>query len=133
MSTVNKVILVGRLGRDPELRYTQGGKAVCNLNVATNESWTDKNGDKQEETEWHRITVWGATAEKCDKYLSKGRQVYVEGRIKTDKWQDDDGNDRYSTGIVATNVTFLSGGGTGGGGTNTNDPAPVTDDDEIPF
>lgn len=133
MSTVNKLIIVGRLGKDPELRYTQGGKAVCNLSVATSESWKDKDGNQQEETEWHRVTVWGATAENCEKYLSKGRQVYVEGRIKTNKWKDDEGNDRYSTEVVASNVTFLSGGSNSGGGTNASDPAPVADDDDIPF
>lgn len=129
--SVNKVILVGNLGQDPELRYTQNGKAVANFSIATSENWKDKDGNKQEETEWHRIVVWGKQAESCEKYLSKGRQVYVEGRIKTNKWQDDDGNDRYSTEIVANTVQFLSGSSSGGGG--TNDPAPVSDDDEIPF
>ena len=112
---VNKVILVGNLGADPDLRHTPSGDAVCELRLATNENWTDKAGQKQEHTEWHRIVVWGKTAENCAKYLSKGRQVYVEGKLKTRSWDDKEGNKRYTTEIVAQSVQFLAGGSDGGG------------------
>src|SRR6188768_2502111 len=114
--SVNKVILVGRLGQDPELKNTPGGAAVCNFSVATNEAWTDKSGQKQERTEWHRIVVWGKKAEVCSKYLSKGRQVYVEGRLRTRTWEDKEGGKRYTTEVVANDVQFLGSGGGGGGG-----------------
>jgi single-strand DNA-binding protein len=114
-SGVNKVILVGNLGADPEMRYTKGGAGVCELRLATNESWTDKNGQKQDRTEWHRIVVWGKRAELCAKYLSKGRQVYVEGRLQTRSWDDKDGNKRYTTEIIANDIQFLGGRGEGGG------------------
>ncbi|HEY0250623.1 MAG TPA: single-stranded DNA-binding protein, partial [Kofleriaceae bacterium] len=94
---VNKVILVGNLGADPDMRYTPSGQGVCELRVATSESWNDKNGQRQERVEWHRIVVWGKRAEVCSKYLSKGRQVYVEGRIQTRTYDDKDGNKRYIT------------------------------------
>jgi single-strand DNA-binding protein len=110
---VNKVILVGNLGRDPEVRYTSGGQAVATLRIATSRSWTDKqSGQRKEETEWHDVEVWGKQAEQCGEYLAKGRQVYVEGRLKTDKWQDkQSGQDRYKVKIVAEGVRFLGGGG----------------------
>lgn len=112
---VNKVILVGYLGADPDMRYTPSGQGVCELRVATSESWNDKNGQRQERTEWHRIVVWGKRAEICSKYLAKGRQVYVEGRLKTDKWQDkQSGQDRFRVKVVADTVRFLGGGGAGG-------------------
>ena len=102
MAGINKVILIGRLGRDPEVRYTPSGVAVANFNIATSEEWKDKDsGEKRERTEWHRIVAWRRLGEICGEYLSKGRQVYVEGRIQTRKWQDRDGNDRWSTEIVA--------------------------------
>ena len=109
---VNKVILVGNLGRDPEVRYTSGGQAVATLRIATSRSWTDKqSGQRKEETEWHDVEVWGKQAEQCGEYLSKGRQVYVEGRLKTDKWQDkQSGQDRYKVKVVAEGVRFLGGG-----------------------
>jgi single-strand DNA-binding protein len=141
--SVNKAIIIGNLGADPEVRYTQSGSAVANLSIATNERWTDKSGQSQERTEWHRVVVFGKTAENCAKYLSKGRQVYVEGRIQTRDWQDKDGNKRYSTEIVANNVTFLSGGNggdfNGGGGGGQERPQVESNydqsfnDDEIPF
>lgn len=148
--SVNKAIIIGNLGADPEVRYTQSGTPVANLRIATNERWTDKSGQSQERTEWHRVVVFGNTAENCAKYLSKGRQVYVEGRIQTNEWQDNDGNKRYTTEIVAQNVTFLSGGnggggggysggGGGGGGFNQSRPQVESDfdqsfdDDDIPF
>src|SRR5260221_10755158 len=111
MSGVNKVILVGNLGANPELRYTQGQQAVANLRIATTERWTDKSGQKQEATEWHRVVVWGKQAEICGQYLTKGRQVYIEGRIRTRQWQDQAGQKRYSTEIVARNVQMLGGPG----------------------
>jgi single-strand DNA-binding protein len=115
---VNKVILVGHLGADPDMRYTPSGQGVCELRLATSESWNDKNGQRQERTEWHRIVVWGKRAEVCSKYLAKGRQVFVEGRIQTRTYDDKDGNKRYITEIIANDVQFLGGGrdGAGGGG-----------------
>ena len=140
---VNKVILVGNLGADPDMRYTPSGAGVCELRLATNESWTDKNGQKQERTEWHRIVVWGKRGEVCGKYLSKGRQVYVEGRLRTRSWEDKDGNKRYTTEIIANDVQFL-GGRDSGGPRRENDGPPPADpdygggtstgpDDDIPF
>ena len=108
--SVNKVILVGRLGQNPEVRYTPSGAAVANFSVATNESWTDKSGQKQERTEWHKVVVWGKLAELCSQYLAKGRQVYLEGRLQTRQWQDKDGQTKYTTEIQAQTVQFLGGG-----------------------
>lgn len=112
---LNKVMLIGNLGKDPEVRYTQGGQAVATLSVATSRKWTDKNsGERKEETEWHSVEVWGKTAEMCGEHLAKGRTVYVEGRIKTEKWQDkQSGQDKYRTKIVADAVQFLGGKGKG--------------------
>ena len=112
---VNKVILVGNLGKDPEVRYTSGGQAVANLRIATSRTWNDKqSGQKREETEWHDVEVWGKQAELCGEYLAKGRMVYVEGRLKTDTWQDKQtGQDRYRVKVVADTVRFLGGRGTG--------------------
>jgi single-strand DNA-binding protein len=146
--SVNKAIIVGNLGADPEVRYTQSGTAVANMRIATNERWKDKSGQQQERTEWHRVVVFGNQAENCGKYLEKGRQVYVEGRIQTNEWTDNDGNTRYTTEIVAQSVQFLSGGsgggsfgggGGGGGGMDQSrrevesDYDQSFDDDEIPF
>jgi single-strand DNA-binding protein len=112
---INKVILIGNLGKDPEVRFTPGGQAVANFNIATSESWNDKNtGQKQERTEWHRIVVWGKLAELCGEYLKKGRQCYVEGRLQTREWTDKEGQKKYTTEIVANTVQFLGGGGGGG-------------------
>ncbi|MBJ6761322.1 single-stranded DNA-binding protein [Myxococcaceae bacterium JPH2] len=117
---VNKVILIGNLGADPEVRFTPGGQAVANFRIATSESWNDKNGQKQERTEWHRIVVWGKLAELCGEYLKKGRQCYVEGRLQTREWTDKENRKNYTTEVVATSVTFLggrdAGDGMGGGG-----------------
>jgi single-strand DNA-binding protein len=157
MGSVNKVILVGNLGADPELKYTPSNRPVCHLSVATNEVWKDKSGQKQERTEWHRVNVWGEPAENCAKFLSKGRMVYVEGRLQTRSWDDKDGKKRYSTEVVADRVVFLGGsggesgagggaggrkgGGRGGWGeeapppsdSNDNGPTTPAGDDEIPF
>ncbi len=124
---VNKVILVGNLGKDPEVRYTSGGQAVASLRIATSRSWTDKqSGQRKEETEWHDVEVWGKQAEQCGEYLSKGRQVYVEGRLKTDKWQDkQSGQDRFKVKVVAETVRFLGGGG---GGQRSTGPRPPGDE-----
>ncbi len=121
---VNKVILVGHLGADPDMRYTPSGQGVCELRVATSESWNDKNGQRQERTEWHRIVVWGKRAEICSKYLSKGRQVYIEGRIQTRSYDDKDGNKRYITEVVASDVQFLGGGGGRDSGRPSSGPEP---------
>ena len=116
---INKVILIGHLGGDPEVRYTQGGGADANLRLATSESWKDKNtGDVQERTEWHRVVLFGKLAETAEKYLRKGARVYVEGRIQTRKWQDKDGRDTYSTEIVANDMQMLDGRGAASGGTS---------------
>jgi len=146
MGSVNKVILVGNLGRDAELRYTPGGAPVATLNLATTEVWNDKGGQRQEKTEWHRIVLWGKTAESLNEYLTKGKQIYVEGRLQTRQWDDKDGNKRYTTEIRGDRVVLLGGGGGGGGrqmagaasrGSHMEDPMgePVTEltDDDIPF
>lgn len=154
MAGVNKAILVGNLGRDPELRTTPNGQSVVNFTLATSETWTDKSGERVERTEWHRIVVWGRTAEMCAQYLSKGRTVYIEGRIQTREWEDKDGNKRYTTEINANTVNFIgprpSGGGGGdsaggpsGGSSDAGDPHGSNDgpsgdagpavDDNIPF
>ncbi len=155
---INKVILVGNLGNDPEVRYTPGGAAVTTISVATTENWKDKEGNRQEKTEWHRVVFFGRLAEIAGEYLKKGRQVYVEGKLRTNKWQDQSGNDRYTTEILANEMQML--GGTVGSSGNQNpggygnmpsapppsgsgekqtskESAPIPDfddfDDEIPF
>lgn len=143
MAGVNKVILIGNLGRDPELRYTAGGTAVANFTVATTENWTGKTGQREERTEWHRIVAWGRTAELCAQYLAKGRTVYVEGRIQSREWEDKEGQKRRTTEIVANTVQFLGGprgAGTGAGGTGRESGAPGEEsevpappDEDIPF
>jgi single-strand DNA-binding protein len=147
MGSVNKVILVGNLGRDAELRYTPGGAAVSTLNMATTEVWNDKQGQRQEKTEWHRVILWGKQAESLQEYLTKGKQIYVEGRLQTREWEKD-GVKRYTTEIKADRITLLGGGGGGRGGSgfaggertvsagarSGDEPPmePITDDD-IPF
>ena len=129
MGTVNKVIIVGNLGRDAEVRRTPGGTAVTTISLATTEVWTDKSsGERQERTEWHRVVIWGKTAESLEQYLLKGRQVYVEGKLQTRKWQDRDGNDKYTTEIRSDRIVLLGsrggGGGGGGGGGDYGSRAP---------
>lgn len=117
MASINKVIIIGNLGKDPEVRYTPNGSAVCNITVATSRQWKDKNsGEKQEETEWHRIVFFDRMAEIAGEYLKKGRPVYVEGRLKTRKWTDKDGVEKYTTEIMAENMQLLGGREGGGGG-----------------
>lgn len=154
MASVNKVILVGNLGRDPELRYTPGGQPVANFSIATHESWNKKDGSgKEERTEWHRIVAWGRTAELCAQYLAKGRTVYIEGRLQTREWENKEGQKQRTTEVIAISVQFIGGGGgaggaaprvgqagaggpttggggSGGGGGFDGGPPP---DDEIPF
>jgi single-strand DNA-binding protein len=124
MASVNKVILVGNLGRDPETRYMTSGEAVTNIRLATTDTWKDKNGEKQERTEWHNIVFYGRQAEIAGEYLKKGRQIYVEGRLQTRKWQDKEGQDRYTTEIIADRMQML--GSREGGG------APPPSGDEPP-
>jgi single-strand DNA-binding protein len=142
MSGINKVILIGRLGSDPEVRYTPSGVAVANFSVATSEEWKNKDtGEKQERTEWHRIVAWRRLGEICGEYLSKGKQIYVEGRIQTRSWDDRDGNKKYTTEIIASDIQFLGSrdmsdsarpqGGMAGGSQGA--PGPGPEDDDIPF
>ena len=148
MASVNKVILIGNLGKDPEVRYMPSGEAITNITVATTDTWKDKSGEKQERTEWHRIAFFGRLAEIAGEYLKKGNPVYVEGRLQTRKWQDKEGKDRYTTEIVAERMQMLGsrGGGSdapyGGESANRFTPAagaqkPAADfndfDDDIPF
>lgn len=138
MSSVNKVIIVGNLGKDPEIRYTSAGKPIANLTVATSENWKDKNtGEKQEKTEWHKVTFFDKLAEIVGQYLKKGSKIYLEGKLQTRKWQDKDGQDRYTTEIVGSEMKMMSGKGDG---ESRAAPAPAAsnavndfDDDLPPF
>ncbi|MGH9254709.1 MAG: single-stranded DNA-binding protein [Vicinamibacterales bacterium] len=132
MGSVNRVILVGNLGRDAELRYTPGGAAVATLSLATTEVWNDKQGQRQEKTEWHRVVLWGKQAETLQEYLVKGKQVYVEGRLQTRQWDDKEGNKRYTTEIKADRVTLLGGGGGTRTGGMDRGPSPSTGPDDAP-
>lgn len=146
MAAVNKAILIGNLGKDPEVRFTQSGRAVASFPIATTESWMDQESGRQERTEWHNIVVWGKQAESCGQYLSKGRQVYIEGSIRSRSYDDRDGNKRYITEIVAQRVQFLGGGSGGGGRSGSYDEGgsgggfddfgggpPMPEDDDVPF
>jgi single-strand DNA-binding protein len=140
MAGINKVILVGRLGRDPEIRYTPSGAAVANFTIATSEEWNDKEtGQKQERTEWHRIVAWRRLGEICGEYLRKGSQIYIEGKLQTRSWEDRDGNKRYTTEIVAQNMQMLGSANRGAKTTDQVDPGfpveePITvPEDDIPF
>ncbi len=150
MGSVNKVILVGNLGRDPELRYTPNGAPVATFTLATNETWKDKDGQKQEHTEWHRIVVWGKLAEICGEYLHKGRQIYIEGAIRSRTYKDRDGAEKTVTEVRADNLVMLGKGEGGGegkgeargesrgeargeGSRGASDKAPEYNDDDIPF
>lgn len=155
MSSLNKAMIIGRLGQDPEVRYTQSNTAVATLNIATNERFKDRNGEFQERTEWHRVVAWGRTAEICQEYLKKGSQVYIEGPIQTREWEDKDGQKRYTTEIKALTLTMLdSAGGRQGGapgpggrrgsasgsasGNQSNESVSLDDsfddmDDDLPF
>ncbi|PSQ82014.1 MAG: single-stranded DNA-binding protein [Bacteroidetes bacterium QS_1_63_11] len=157
--SVNKVILVGNLGDDPELRYTNSGAAVCNMSLATNESYTDQDGNEVQQTEWHDVVAWERLGEICEEYLSKGSQVYFEGKLQTNEWEDRDGNMRYSTEVKARDMMFLDsnrqgagdqggrgggsqpgspggrrpGGGSAGGGEEQSEDDTFEPDDDLPF
>src|SRR2546427_5539743 len=139
--SVNKARLIGNLGKDPEVRFTPSGRAVARFPLATSEVWNDTEGQRQERTEWHNVVVWGKQAETCGQYLAKGRQVFVEGSIRTRQYDDKDGNRRYMTEVIAQRVQFLGGNrGVGGevargsaGGGEEALPAPAPEDDDIPF
>jgi len=145
MASVNKVILIGNLGRDIELRYTSTGTAVATLSMATTDVWNDKTGQRQEKTEWHRVVLWGKTAESLSEYLVKGRQIYIEGRLQTRQWDDKDGNKRYTTEIRSDKLVLLGGRGTFPGDdqketqdvqtqtTQPEEPATELTEDDIPF
>ncbi|MCE1225262.1 MAG: single-stranded DNA-binding protein [Geobacteraceae bacterium] len=147
MASLNKVMLIGNLGKDPEVRYTTSGQAVASFNLATSEKFKNKSGDWEERTEWHRVTLWGKLAEIAGEYLAKGKTVYIEGRLQTRKWTDRDGNDKYTTEIVGDKMQMLGGkgdGGSGGGGarrpaaggvsdTTVSYDEPPFQDDDIPF
>ena len=140
--TINKVILVGNLGADPEVRTTNSGSKVANLRIATSERQKDRDGNWGDHTEWHRVVCFGRTAENVERFLSKGRQVYVEGKLRTSKWQDQNGQDRWTTEVVAFQVSFLGGRGEGAPGPSSQPRAPSApstypsaggNDDDIPF
>ncbi len=143
MASLNKVMLIGNLGKDPEVRFTASGQAVASFSLATSEKFKGKSGDMEERTEWHNITLWGKLAEIAGEYLSKGKTVYIEGRLQTRKWQDKNGNDRYTTDIVGDKMQMLSAKGerSGGGDTSSAPKAgggssyeePPFQDDDIPF
>lgn len=153
MGSVNKVILVGNLGRDAEMRFTSGGTPVATVSMATTERFTDREGQKKEDTQWHRIVIWGKTAESLHEYLTKGKQIYVEGRLQTREWQDKEGKTNKTTEVRADKIVLLGGGGgggermagarpsrerhqdSGGGGGDTHDSGPIDapSDDDIPF
>ena len=127
---LNRVMLIGNLGQDPELRYTQSGQAVLNLRLATNESFLNRDNERQERTEWHTVTIWGKRGEGLNKILSKGKQLFIEGRLQTRSWEDKQGQKRYTTEVVATNVVLLGGGtGRGAGAGFDDSPPPPSDDD----
>ena len=142
--SLNKVLIIGNLGKDPEVRFTPGGRAVARFPVATSEVWSDQEGQRQERTEWHNVVVWGKQAETCGQYLSKGRQVFLEGSIRSRQYDDKDGNKRYITEVIAQRVQFLGSrgegagagagrGAGGGGGAADAPPPPMAEDDDIPF
>jgi single-strand DNA-binding protein len=139
MASVNKIILIGNLGADPEVRYTPSGTAVANFNLATHEQWTNKDGEKGERTEWHRIVAWGRLGEICGEYLRKGKQVYIEGRIQTRSWEDRDGNKRFTTEVIAQAMQMLGSPDYKEGRAQSTDERfpseePVTiPEDDIPF
>lgn len=138
MASLNKCMLIGALGKDPEVRFTGTGQAVCSFSIATDESYKDKSGNKVEKSEWHNITMWGKLAEIAAEYLKKGKTVYIEGRLQTRKWQDKDGKDRYTTDITADKMQMLSGKGeynTPKGASNQpdNGGGDLPADDDIPF
>ena len=130
---INKVILIGNLGADPEIRYTQNGTQVATFNLATTERWRGQDGQTQEQTEWHRIVAWAKLAEICGEYLHKGSRVYIEGKLQTRKWQDNDGVDRYTTEIIAKEMKMLTGRESGGRDVAPEPGPPTNFGDDVPF
>ena len=133
---INKVILVGRLGRDPEIKHTESGHTVAKFSIATDETYKDRNGEQQRRTEWHNIVAWSKLAEICGKYLTKGKLAYIEGRLQSRQWEDREGNKRTTTEIIAREMRMLSTKGEGDSGGTAGDPAPATpeiSDDDVPF
>ena len=136
---LNKVMLIGNLGADPEVRFTSNGTTVAIFRVATTEKWTSKSGEAQQQTEWHNIVAWRRLAEICGEHLRKGSRVYIEGALKTRKWQDQNGNDRYTTEVIAREMKMLSSRGEGGSGQQGQgqgggyEPPPMPPDDDVPF
>jgi single-strand DNA-binding protein len=126
MSSLNKVMLIGRLGQDPEVRYTQSNTAVATLNLATNERYRDSNGEYQDRTEWHRVVAWGRTAEVCQQYLTKGSLIYIEGPLQTREWEDNQGQKRYTTEVKALQMTMLDSRGGNGGGMGSAPSTPAS-------
>jgi single-strand DNA-binding protein len=136
MSSLNKMLLIGHLGKDPEIRYTPDGSPVATFSLATSENWTDKNGSRQEHTEWHNIVAWNKLADLCKKYLTKGRQVYIEGRIRSREWQDREGNKRRTTEVIATQMVLLGSRSQGAdAGVQPMEPVSrsIADSDQQPF
>ena len=141
MSSLNKAMIIGRLGQDPDVRYTQSDTAVANMSIATSERFKNKQGEQKEKTQWHRVVAWGRLAEICQEYLAKGSQVYVEGPIETRKWEDKEGNERYTTEIKALTMTMLDSKGDSGGGQQQGPPVGSENvnmddddiDDDLPF
>jgi single-strand DNA-binding protein len=132
--SINKVILIGNLGGDPEVRYASSGVAVCNFTMATTRTYKDKQGERKDETEWHRVVAFGRTAEVCGEYLKKGRQVYIEGRLQTRKWQDKDGNDRWTTEVVTESMQMLGNrGGDSGGGSQRGSSSQGSSGNDDPY
>jgi len=133
MRSLNRVQLIGRLGKNPEVRYTSNGSSVANFTMATNETWTGKDGQKNERTEWHNIVAWGKLGEICGEYLTKGKQVYIEGRLTTRSWEDPEGKKRYTTEVKADNMIMLGGPGGSSGTAPTPPENHSTIEDDIPF
>lgn len=138
MASINKVILIGNLGADPEVRYTPSGKAVANFRIATTEQWKNKEGSNEERTEWHRVVAWGRLGEICGEYLHKGKQVYIEGKLQTRSWEDREGNKRFTTEIVAQTMQMLGPAGKEGKASTPDERYPVEEpvtvpEDDIPF
>lgn len=138
MASINKVILIGNLGADPEVRYTPSGRAVANFRIATTEQWNSKDGGKEERTEWHRIVAWGRLGEICGEYLHKGKQVYIEGKLQTRSWEDRDGNKRFTTEVLAQTMQMLGPSGKEGRASDLDERFPVEEpvtvpEDDIPF
>jgi len=131
--SLNKVMLIGRLGKDPEVRYTQSGKAVCNFSVATSERWKDSAGVKQEKTEWHNVVAWGKIVDVIQQYVKKGQEIYIEGKLQTTTWDEKDGNKRYKTEVVMDTMSFIGNNGGQGMAAEANQPRTAAPESDLPF